>query len=91
MKKKTSKAKIVVSIQDTLEQRQHTHGSFSDHAETAQALKAVMKQGKNWDSLSSVQKEALEMIQHKIARILAGNPYEPDHWHDISGYATLAK
>jgi hypothetical protein len=39
--------------------------------------------------LAPVQKEALEMICHKMARILNGNPNEHDHWHDISGYSTL--
>jgi hypothetical protein len=36
-----------------------------------------------------MQRESLEMNQHKVARILAGNPDEPDHWFDIAGYATL--
>ena len=30
------------------------------------------------------------MILHKVARIMAGNPKEADHWRDIAGYATLA-
>jgi hypothetical protein len=33
--------------------------------------------------------EALEMICTKIARILSGNPNDPDHWKDIAGYAEL--
>lgn len=41
--------------------------------------------------LSFEQCEALDMIQHKIGRILSGNPNEPDHWHDIAGYATLVE
>jgi hypothetical protein len=32
----------------------------------------------------------LEMIAHKIARVLNGNPDHHDHWHDISGYAQCA-
>jgi hypothetical protein len=39
--------------------------------------------------LNPSQREALDMIQHKIGRILAGNPNHHDHWHDIAGYATL--
>lgn len=31
----------------------------------------------------------LEMIAHKIARILNGDPNYADNWHDIAGYATL--
>jgi hypothetical protein len=33
--------------------------------------------------------ESLEAIAAKIARILAGNARETDHWQDIAGYATL--
>jgi hypothetical protein len=39
--------------------------------------------------LSAMQREALDMIAHKIARILNGNPDVHDHWHDIVGYASL--
>ena len=39
--------------------------------------------------LSPDQAEALDMIAHKIARILNGDPNHHDHWHDIAGYATL--
>ena len=35
------------------------------------------------------QREALEMIQHKVARILNGDPTYTDNWIDIAGYATL--
>jgi len=34
--------------------------------------------------------EALDMIQHKIARILNGDPYYEDSWVDVIGYAQLA-
>lgn len=33
-------------------------------------------------------REALEMIAHKIGRILAGDPAYDDSWVDIAGYAT---
>lgn len=81
----------MASVKDTLKQRQKTHGSFSDHAQTCQDLKDVMKRSKNWDKLTAVQKEALEMNVHKIARVLSGNPNAKDHWHDIGGYAALAE
>jgi hypothetical protein len=29
------------------------------------------------------------MILMKLARVIAGNPNEPDHWRDIAGYAEL--
>lgn len=34
-------------------------------------------------------KESIHMIQQKIARIICGDPFEPDHWRDIEGYARL--
>jgi hypothetical protein len=39
--------------------------------------------------VSAVQLTAVSMILMKIARVAAGNPNEPDHWADISGYAQL--
>lgn len=44
---------------------------------------------KKWVSLASDQKESLEMIAHKIGRILNGDPNYSDSWHDIAGYAKL--
>jgi hypothetical protein len=40
--------------------------------------------------LSDQQIEALEMIAHKIGRIIAGDPDFDDHWDDIAGYAKIA-
>ena len=78
------------TIQDTLNSRAKTHGSFIDNGFIMQTLKNVMRNhGKNWQNLPLEQREALEMIQHKIGRILSGNPTEPDHWRDIAGYASL--
>jgi hypothetical protein len=37
-------------------------------------------------------KESVDMICHKIARIVnGGQPQEIDHWHDIAGYAKLVE
>lgn len=77
------------SVEDTLKERAATHGSFKDHAKCTQALKKAMRESKNWEILSDQQKEALEMIVHKIGRVLSGNPDHVDHWHDIAGYSSL--
>jgi hypothetical protein len=42
-----------------------------------------------WSRLDHSQAEALDMIAHKIGRILAGDPNHADHWDDIAGYARL--
>ena len=78
-----------MTIQKTLKQRQKTHGSFSTHAVISQQLKAVMREHGLLE-LAPDQIEALEMIAHKIARVLNGNPDHHDHWHDIGGYAQCA-
>ena len=39
--------------------------------------------------LSSSQWESLEMVAHKIGRILNGDPNYADSWVDIAGYAQL--
>lgn len=43
----------------------------------------------NWELLQPFQVEALEMIAHKIGRILNGDPNYDDSWVDIAGYAKL--
>jgi len=76
-------------IQDTLNKRNSTHGNFKDNARIAQTLKSTLRLTDTWDYLPNDTCEALDMICHKIARIVAGNPDFTDHWHDIAGYATL--
>lgn len=73
----------------TLKERGDRYGSFEGQSVLCQALKGVMKASAGWDRLSFAQKESLEMIQHKTARILNGDPNYADSWHDIAGYATL--
>lgn len=76
---------------DILEERQETHGSFEDVALISQKFKEYFREQPSWESLTDVQKEALDNIAQKIARIFAGNHNFPDHWIDIQGYAKLAQ
>lgn len=80
-----------MSLEQTLKDRGDIYGSFADNSQTMQQLKAAAAQGKNWHHLQSDQKEAIEMILHKIGRILGGDPNHPDSWHDIAGYAQLVE
>lgn len=80
-----------MTIENTLTEREGRYGSFADHARLSQHLTDVMRSAPEWEGLSAVQKEALEMIQHKVARILNGDPCYGDNWHDIAGYATLVE
>lgn len=74
-----------------LNERGKTHGDFRDHADTTQRLKHVFTQGcqPTLHKLSVVQREAVDMILHKLGRIAAGDPNFADHWDDIAGYAKL--
>ena len=77
------------NVNQMLEGREGRYGSFQNHATIGQALKSVMQERSGWDRLAPDQKEALEMVQHKIARILNGDPNWHDSWIDIAGYSTL--
>ena len=65
------------------------YGKFKDGADIMQSLKDTMRDFDGWNNLTASQKEALDMIQHKIGRILNGDPTYDDSWKDIAGYATL--
>ena len=78
-----------MSIEKTLKQRGAVYGAFSDNAETSQVLKQTMREAKNWNLLSYAQQEALEMVQHKISRLLNGDPTYLDNVVDILGYTEL--
>nr|DAF74722.1 MAG TPA: hypothetical protein [Caudoviricetes sp.] len=70
-------------------ERGSRYGKFKDGAEIMRSLKRVMHDTDGWNNLTASQKEALDMIQHKIGRILNGDPTYDDSWKDIAGYATL--
>lgn len=76
---------------DILKERQETHGDFADVAEISQELKDYFRQKASWYDLTYIQREALDNIAQKTARIFAGNPNFADHWVDIQGYAKLAE
>lgn len=79
----------MMTIEKTLAERGSKYGVFKYHARISQELKSVMQSCKGYQDMTSDKREALEMIQHKVARILNGDPTYHDNWHDIAGYATL--
>jgi hypothetical protein len=75
-----------------LVERGKTHGHFPNHAAITQLTKQLWRQaGVNWGQLTTAEAEALDMIAHKVGRILSGNPHFHDHWADIAGYARLVE
>lgn len=73
----------------TLAERGSRYGEFTTHAKYTQALKRVLQSSPNWAAMDDDQREALEMVAHKVGRILNGDPNYADSWHDIAGYAQL--
>lgn len=71
-----------------LKERQKTHGEYTNVARISQALKAILQDGPTHDNLSLMQRESLDLICTKLARIVCGSP-EKDHWLDVAGYADL--
>lgn len=72
-----------------LNERGKRYGKFKYHADISQRIKFQMQYEKGWGRLQYDQRESLEMIAHKIARILNGDPNYADSWVDIAGYAQL--
>ena len=79
------------SIDKTLDERGQRYGEFAGHADVTQNLKRAMGQHPGWHDLKNDQREALEMVAHKIGRILNGDPNYIDSWHDIIGYVRLVE
>lgn len=79
------------TITQTLTERGLRYGKFTGHAEITQMLKTVVATGlrKRDKTLAPDQQEAMDMILHKIGRIVNGDPDYDDSWVDIAGYAKL--
>jgi hypothetical protein len=86
--KMTTENKIT-NINEMLAGREARYGTFEGHANISQTIKDDMRNHPGWERLVSDQREALEMIAHKIARILNGDPNYADNWVDLGGYPTL--
>lgn len=81
----------VSDIDTVLADRGSRYGTFESNARVAQNLKEVMRSGSSWSRLTLAQKEGLDMIQHKVARMVNGDPTYLDNIVDILGYGTLIR
>jgi hypothetical protein len=78
-----------VDIDAITDERGRQYGDFTHQGVIAQDLKEYMREQDGWRRLKSHQKESLDMIAHKISRILNGDPQHRDSWVDIAGYAQI--
>jgi len=79
------------NIDQTIDERALDYGKFKDSAALMQSIKRLLADHarRHDKTFADDQWEALEMIVHKMARIVNGNPDKVDHWVDIAGYAKL--
>lgn len=86
-----SSSTVTSDVSATLAERGNRYGEFKGHAEVTQELKDVVSNqlALRTKQLDADQQEALDMIFHKIGRIVNGDPNYADSWHDIAGYAKL--
>ena len=76
---------------EILKERGKRYGRFDGHANVTQRLKGVIAGELHIrrKELANDQQEALDMICHKIGRIINGDANYEDSWRDIAGYAQL--
>ena len=79
------------TIDAVLDERGSRYGKFTTHAEVTQTFKrqAAWYLFQRNKKLDFDQQEALDMIFHKIGRIINGDADYADSWVDIAGYAKL--
>lgn len=80
------------STDATLTQRGNRYGEFSGNAEVSCTLRDTLMH--HYNSLNSeemplVQREAINLICHKLSRVVNGDVAYDDNWRDIAGYAEL--
>ena len=90
----------MTDIDKTLEERGGRYGPFEGHANVTQSIKraispvdhklfVMVECGLLEEEEADAIKECLDMVAHKIGRIVNGDPLYLDSWHDIIGYVKL--
>ena len=89
MRKSLGPSAMTQELNSVLEERGKRYGKFTDHAQVTQELKQVITNHTPGQGFDYDVQEALDMIMHKVGRIVAGDPNYDDSWRDIAGYAML--
>ena len=74
---------------EILDVREGQYGQYQNVSQISQDIKKIMQESPNYWKMPAFMRESLDMIANKMARILNGNYYLNDSWHDIGGYAAL--
>ena len=78
-------------IKEIVDARGAVYGSMMENGRMSQGLKDQMRTAKNWKNIPPMHREALDMIQHKISRLLNGDYDHLDSWDDIAGYSRVVR
>ena len=78
-------------VTETLDTRGNRYGEYSKVSGTAQFLKGLLRAGDSWNEMEPYMQESLDLICNKLARIVNGDPFYDDSWHDVGGYAKLVE
>lgn len=86
-------------IDKITEERGRNYGDFYGHAAAAQRIKGVLNAALETNTHFAIMspadkmvvQEGLDMIAHKLGRIVNGNPQYGDSWDDIAGYAKITR
>ena len=78
-------------VRGTLDERRSTYGHYEEVARLTRKMLAACESTVGWKGLEAPFQESIHMILSKLARIVNGDPYHADSWHDVAGYATLAE
>ena len=78
-------------VTETLDTRGNRYGEYRNVSRTAQFLKDTLRSGESWGIMEPYMQESLDLIANKLARIVNGDPFYDDSWHDVGGYAKLVE
>ena len=75
----------------TLKERDPKYGTFRVNSRVAHSIKSAFRAAPNWDRLPTDMAESLDMVAHKLSRLLCGDFNHLDSWHDAIGYLRLVE
>jgi hypothetical protein len=77
------------SVDTVLTERGNDYGDYASKAQFIQGVKYLMRSSPSWEAMDADMRESMEMIAHKMGRVVYGNPTHKDNFLDIAGYAKL--
>lgn len=78
-----------MTLETTLNDRDARYGGFDEFSETCQKIKSIIYNSPGYEKMNPLQKESMDMVAHKLTRIIMGDPNYLDSWQDLAGYAQL--